>query len=132
MSEAGAANRLRCVLIGATPLLVRCGALLARRGHEVCRVLSDDGALVEQFAGAGMPPPLPAVEAAAALAGVPFDYLFSVANERILGPEILALPRKLAVNYHDALLPALAGRSEERRVGKECRRLCRSRWSPYH
>lgn len=21
---------------------------------------------------------------------------------------------------------------EERRVGKECRRLCRSRWSPYH
>jgi biopolymer transport protein TolR len=22
-------------------------------------------------------------------------------------------------------------RSEERRVGKECRRLCRSRWSPY-
>jgi hypothetical protein len=25
-----------------------------------------------------------------------------------------------------------AKRSEERRVGKECRRLCRSRWSPYH
>ena len=24
------------------------------------------------------------------------------------------------------------GRSEERRVGKECRALCRSRWSPYH
>ena len=30
--------------------------------------------------------------------------------------------------------PVLAsrGRSEERRVGKECRLLCRSRWSPYH
>ena len=26
----------------------------------------------------------------------------------------------------------LNGRSEERRVGKECLRLCRSRWSPYH
>ena len=24
------------------------------------------------------------------------------------------------------------GRSEERRVGKECRNTCRSRWSPYH
>ena len=23
-------------------------------------------------------------------------------------------------------------RSEERRVGKECRLVCRSRWSPYH
>ena len=30
-----------------------------------------------------------------------------------------------------AVLP-LRLRSEERRVGKECRPLCRSRWSPYH
>ena len=27
---------------------------------------------------------------------------------------------------------AFMARSEERRVGKECLRLCRSRWSPYH
>src|SRR3546814_16667047 len=27
---------------------------------------------------------------------------------------------------------AWAARSEERRVGKECVRTCRSRWSPYH
>ena len=27
---------------------------------------------------------------------------------------------------------ALKGRSEERRVGKECASMCRSRWSPYH
>ena len=26
----------------------------------------------------------------------------------------------------------LFGRSEERRVGKECTSVCRSRWSPYH
>ena len=25
-----------------------------------------------------------------------------------------------------------AARSEERRVGKECASMCRSRWSPYH
>src|SRR3546814_15211516 len=35
-----------------------------------------------------------------------------------------------------AALPAdavrQAGRSEERRVGKECVSTCRSRWSPYH
>jgi thiol-disulfide isomerase/thioredoxin len=36
---------------------------------------------------------------------------------------------KLAAAY--ATQP-LKVRSEERRVGKECRRLCRSRWSPYH
>src|SRR3546814_15101513 len=27
---------------------------------------------------------------------------------------------------------AVSGRSEERRVGKECVSTCRSRWSPYH
>ena len=30
------------------------------------------------------------------------------------------------------LLLTHLGRSEERRVGKECCALCRSRWSPYH
>ena len=37
-------------------------------------------------------------------------------------------PRRL----DKALFQQLAVRSEERRVGKECRPLCRSRWSPYH
>ena len=31
--------------------------------------------------------------------------------------------------YTDTTMPV---RSEERRVGKECLRQCRSRWSPYH
>ena len=32
----------------------------------------------------------------------------------------------------DAADVVLAQRSEERRVGKECLSVCRSRWSPYH
>ena len=32
----------------------------------------------------------------------------------------------------DAGYYGYVGRSEERRVGKECCALCRSRWSPYH
>src|SRR3546814_11334466 len=41
-------------------------------------------------------------------------------------------------NVQDDVLATLGGdlfklpRSEERRVGKECVRTCRSRWSPYH
>src|SRR3546814_6377572 len=31
-----------------------------------------------------------------------------------------------------ALAAQITGRSEERRVGKECVSTCRSRWSPYH
>ena len=46
----------------------------------------------------------------------------------------------VVLDEHDALLYStyerhyshILERSEERRVGKECLRLCRSRWSPYH
>ena len=30
------------------------------------------------------------------------------------------------------VLSGVVNRSEERRVGKECQSVCRSRWSPYH
>ena len=43
------------------------------------------------------------------------------------GPDTQGSP--VAVEEHT---PRRMQRSEERRVGKECLRLCRSRWSPYH
>src|SRR3546814_12045990 len=44
----------------------------------------------------------------------------------MLGLELLMIPDE------DDPVPRLYGRSEERRVGKECVSTCRSRWSPYH
>ena len=35
------------------------------------------------------------------------------------------------IDFMGAEYPQLT-RSEERRVGKECASMCRSRWSPYH
>src|SRR3546814_15112703 len=35
-------------------------------------------------------------------------------------------------SVHEGSPGSNGGRSEERRVGKECVRTCRSRWSPYH
>src|SRR3546814_2883262 len=40
------------------------------------------------------------------------------------------LKRRIADRVHSAA--CRKGRSEERRVGKECVSTCRSRWSPYH
>src|SRR3546814_8937029 len=37
-----------------------------------------------------------------------------------------------STDYTAEILKELQGRSEERRVGKECVSTCRSRWSPYH
>ena len=39
---------------------------------------------------------------------------------------------KKAKAYAGKTINICTVRSEERRVGKECFRLCRSRWSPYH
>src|SRR3546814_8998841 len=45
-------------------------------------------------------------------------------------PAAASLPSIVAMSCAAGLVGA--SRSEERRVGKECVRTCRSRWSPYH
>lgn len=78
------------------------------------------------------------------------DYRFSLANERTFLAWIRTALGFLAAGVGlDQLAPDFAtplireilalllclfagGRSEERRVGKECKDQCRSRWSPYH
>ena len=66
----------------------------------------------------------------------------ALADEQGFRKDVLDLVRKLNVpvvrypggnfvsgfRWEDSVGP----RSEERRVGKECRSKCRSRWSPYH
>src|SRR3546814_6541359 len=48
-------------------------------------------------------------------------------------PEELAEQHRRSESDDLAATPEIeAGRSEERRVGKECVSTCRSRWSPYH
>ena len=53
------------------------------------------------------------------------------------GEVAVYLPMSYQIGGYTVLLPRsyltpVDMRSEERRVGKECRALCRSRWSPYH
>src|SRR3546814_13716277 len=55
-------------------------------------------------------------------------------NARFEEQKGLVVDAQGRVHYTGVLLDRLvrAGRSEERRVGKECVSTCRSRWSPYH
>ena len=46
--------------------------------------------------------------------------------------EIESLQERITGRYSCETICDSEGRSEERRVGKECRIGCRSRWSPYH
>src|SRR3546814_4847984 len=58
---------------------------------------------------------------------------YIVVEDKAKGRDGLKSP--IVKNLHDAALTGVlerSGRSEERRVGKECVSTCRSRWSPSH
>jgi amino acid adenylation domain-containing protein len=106
------------LLFGDAALTVACAEILLSRGHRLA-VWTGDPRLAAWCAERGVrsrfEPPEARVTAAAVseLAqsglGGRCDFLWSVHNVRLLPPEVLALPRRLAVNFHDALLPRYAG-----------------------
>src|SRR3546814_15677985 len=61
---------------------------------------------------------------------------FLIADRRAWRPEPRSWSRMVRIGIPSGLEMGLMafymGRSEERRVGKECVSTCRSRWSPYH
>ena len=80
-------------------------------------------AVVALLAGMGAPAWAETLQEAIALAYQTNPSLLAQrANQRALDQTV--------VQARAGLRPTLS--SEERRVGKECEDLCRSRWSPYH
>lgn len=97
-----------CVLIGAESLLIECGVMLLERGHRISAVVSEQPSVRNWATERGIrvlasPAELPSADIA------PFDILFSITNMSVLGADVLALPRRAAINFHDGPLPEYAG-----------------------
>ncbi|MEG4054907.1 MULTISPECIES: amino acid adenylation domain-containing protein [unclassified Microcoleus] len=103
------AKEFSCFLIGETSLLIQCGEIILKRKHQIVGIVSPDRAISQWAKQNGIPYLDPQEDWRAFLSQYSFDYLFSIANALRLPPEILALPRQLAINYHDAPLPKYAG-----------------------
>src|SRR6185295_2969123 len=101
-------DRFNCFLIGQGTLLIRCAEILLTRNHEICGIISSDEPVKKWANQAGIPL-YKSADHLAPLKQEPFDYLFSIVNNRVLPREALETPRKWAINYHDAPLPAYAG-----------------------
>ena len=102
-------GRFSCFIIGETTLAIRCAELLLERGHRILGLISDNADALRWAGEHGIRRIDPDGDFAARLVATGYDYLFSVVNERVLPAPVIASPRRLAINYHDALLPRYAG-----------------------
>ncbi len=102
-------NKFSCLIIGADTLLIQCGGILLQRGHQIYGVISSEPTITHWAREQGIDTVRPGPDLAERLSGYSFDYLFSIANLSIISKEVLALPRKGAINFHDGPLPRYAG-----------------------
>lgn len=104
-----ASQRMTCFLVGTGRMPIEIVALLRRKGAHICGIGSRDGTLIKWAKNEGIRVQGADEDLKSFLETESFDYLFSVVNPQILRKEILRLPRKMAINFHDAPLPRFAG-----------------------
>jgi natural product biosynthesis luciferase-like monooxygenase protein len=97
------------VFVGDGSLLVQCAQAFRLAGHEIRAVVSANPANLDWAAAQGVAAVPMDREWVARLDGTDYDYLFSVANLQVLPESVIARAGKLAINFHDALLPRYAG-----------------------
>lgn len=97
------------VFIGSGRLLVVCAEAWLENGHSIQGVISDCPDVSAWSNARGIDRASTSEDPGAWLGRAPFDYLFSVVNHAITSADVLALPRRRAINYHDSPLPKYAG-----------------------
>jgi amino acid adenylation domain-containing protein len=98
-----------CCLIGDDTLLISCAEVLLKKGHHIAWIITATHSIqywANQHSIACFDSILNIDEI---LKGLGIDYLFSIANGKILHEEDIKLPRKFAINYHYSVLPKYAG-----------------------
>ena len=100
---------ISCAVIGEGNLLLCCLRDLLEAGIEVKVVFTNTACVTELCNNNGIPAYGRSANLCEILQKHNIDYLFSISNPRILKEDVLRLPNKLTINYHDSPLPAYAG-----------------------
>ena len=108
-------QKFSAYIIGNSSLCIECGSHLLEQSHQIIGIATSD-LDVEKWAKNESINCLFFAEGNSDSQQLfeffnqrPFDYLFSVDNAVILGDDILDLPQKMAINYHDGPLPRYGG-----------------------
>jgi natural product biosynthesis luciferase-like monooxygenase protein len=102
-------HKLHTLLIGTESLLIQCAEILLQHGHYVDGLVTATPLIVDWAQTNRLPLIEPERDLRPYLEEQPVDYLFSITNLALLAPEVLALPRRGAINFHDGPLPRYAG-----------------------
>ncbi|MDJ0629454.1 MAG: LLM class flavin-dependent oxidoreductase [Rhodobacter sp.] len=97
------------VLVGDGSLLIDCGEVLLNHGCRITSVVTANPEIQAWATNQGITVQGFSDGLAGNLAAEPFDWLFSIANSRIIPDEILGLAQKGAINFFDGPLPRFAG-----------------------
>ena len=79
------------------------------RGHQICGIISSEELIKNWANEKGIRQIELDSDLLSVLKQQSFDYLFSIVYPHIIPGEILALPCRSAINFHDGPLPRYAG-----------------------
>ena len=97
------------VFVGNGSLLIQCADAFRNAGHSILAIASHNPAILKWAAEQGFESIAMEPGKSLTIPSLEFDYLFSVANLEVLPSGLINQARKLAINFHDALLPRYAG-----------------------
>lgn len=98
-----------CVVMGDESLLIESSQALLTRGHKIAAVVTRAPKVARWAAEQNLQILSPGQGLVQRLAGLSFDWLFSIANLSLIPQEVLDLAQRGAVNFHDGPLPRHAG-----------------------
>jgi natural product biosynthesis luciferase-like monooxygenase protein len=101
-------TKLNCLLIGENSLLIQCGELLIGNGHTIAAIATPN-ASIRDWAESKQVSTLDPDDLVAQVAALDYDWLFSVANLRMVPEPVWRKARCGAANFHDGPLPDRAG-----------------------
>lgn len=102
-------NIFSCYLIGNESLLIQCADILRQRNHTIRGIITSAQPIRDWATSQNIPTHQRGPNLVNELSQQPFDYFMSITNLSIIPDEILALPKKGAINFHDGPLPRYAG-----------------------